>query len=482
MIQETAAQRTARLFATQREAFSARPYPSLDERKAKLVALRSQLRRYQDTLADALSADFGHRSGVDTRFLDLLGCVLHINHNLRHLGRWMKPSPRPTELLFKGNSLRVEYQPKGVVGIISAWNFPVYIGIAGLVSALAAGNRAMLKMSEFNPRTNQVLRQLLTEVFAEDEVALVGGELEDPSVFSTLPFDHIVFTGSPGVGRRVMQSAAASLTPVTLELGGKSPAVVLPDYDLADAARRIVHGKGVNGGQICIAPDFALVPHERLEAFVDAVHDGFRALYGAQPASNDDYTSIIDERQYQRLQGLLADARAKGARVTVCGEVTPGRRMPLHVLTEVTPDMRVMQEEIFGPLLPVLGYNELDQVVRRINGGERPLALYIFSTRPAAINELLERTHSGGVTINDWGWHALNHGAPFGGVGNSGMGNYHGEEGFRELSHARSVFHRRTWFPTQLFHPPYGTWLQRRVLKLYLGNADPALKPLGDRP
>ncbi|MNZ49496.1 Coniferyl aldehyde dehydrogenase [compost metagenome] len=477
MIQETAAQRVARIFESQREAFSARPQSSLTERKAKLRALRTQLRRYQDVIVAAMSADFGHRSAVDTKFLDLMGCILHINHSLRHLRHWMKPSPRPTELLFKGNRLWVEYQPKGVVGIISAWNFPIYIGVAGLITALAAGNRAMLKMSEFNPRTNEVLKRLLAEVFDEDEVALVGGELEDPGVFSALPFDHMVFTGSPGVGRLVMRAAAANLTPVTLELGGKSPAVVLPDYDLADAARRIVHGKGTNCGQICIAPDYALVPRGREDRFVAELRGQFQALYGARPASNDDYSSIIDERQFQRLQGLLEDARAKGAQVTVCGEIVPGRKLPLHILTGVTPGMRVMQEEIFGPLLPVLGYDSPAEVVGHINGGERPLALYIFSTDATGIDRLLRQTHSGGVTINDWGWHALNHGAPFGGVGNSGMGNYHGEEGFRELSHARTLFKRRTWFPTHLFHPPYGGRLQGLALTLYLGRADSNLKP-----
>ncbi|MCY1277083.1 Aldehyde dehydrogenase [compost metagenome] len=477
MIQETADQRVARLFASQREAFRARPPASLAERKAKLRALRTQIRRYQDAIVAALSADFGHRSAVDTKFLDLMGCVLHINHSLRHLRHWMKPSPRSTELLFKGNRLWVEYQPKGVVGVVSAWNFPIYIAIAGLVSALAAGNRVMLKMSEFNPRANAVLKRLLAEVFDEDEVALVGGELEDPGVFSALPFDHIVFTGSPGVGRLVMRAAAAHLTPVTLELGGKSPAVVLDDYDLGDAAQRIVHGKGTNCGQICIAPDYALVPRAQLERFVAALRDKFQALYGADAARNDDYSAILDERQFQRIQALLDDARAKGAQITVCGEVLPGRRLPLHILTAVTAEMRVMQEEIFGPLLPVLAYDSLAEVVGQINGGERPLALYVFSTDAEAIDRLLRNTHSGGVTINDWGWHALNHAAPFGGVGNSGMGNYHGEEGFRELSHARTVFKRRTWFPTQLFHPPYGRWPQNLALKLYLGSADPNVKP-----
>ncbi|MBM7060553.1 coniferyl aldehyde dehydrogenase [Pseudomonas sp. UL073] len=477
MIHETAAQRVARVFAIQREAFVARPQSSLAERKAKLRALRTQIRRYQDAIVVAMSADFGHRSAVDTKFLDLMGCVLHINHTLKHLGRWMKPSARPTELLFKGNKLWVEYQPKGVVGVISAWNFPVYIGIAGLASALAAGNRVMLKMSEFNPHTNAVLKRLLAEVFDEDEVALVGGELDDPGLFSALPFDHLVFTGSPGVGRLVMRAAAAHLTPVTLELGGKSPAVVLDDYNLVDAAQRIVHGKGTNCGQICIAPDYALVPRARLEPFVAALRERFQALYGAQAARNDDYTSIIDERQFQRLQGLLDDARAKGAQVTVCGDVLPGHRLPLHILTGVTAQMRVMQEEIFGPLLPVLAYDQLSEVVGHINRGERPLALYLFSTDTHAVEGMLRQTHSGGVTINDWGWHAFNHGAPFGGVGNSGMGNYHGEEGFRELSHARTVFQRRTWFPTQLFHPPYGRWPQNLALKLYLGSADPKVKP-----
>ncbi|MFK0090725.1 coniferyl aldehyde dehydrogenase [Pseudomonas sp. NPDC090755] len=472
MNHEMAAQRVARVFAMQREAFRAQPHPSLGERKARLRALRTQLRRYQDVIAQAMSADFGHRSAVDTKFLDLMGCMLHINHTLKHLGGWMKPSRRPTELLFKGNQLRVEYQAKGVVGVISAWNFPVYIAVAGLVSALAAGNRVMLKMSEFNPRTNAVLKRMLAEVFDETQVALVGGELEDPGLFSSLPFDHMVFTGSPGVGRLVMRAAAANLTPVTLELGGKSPAVVLADYDLSDAARRIVHGKGTNCGQICIAPDYALVPSGEVERFASELRRQFQALYGARPAHNDDYSSIIDDRQYQRLQGLLEDARAKGAHVTVCGEPGPGRKMPLHILTRVTPQMRVMQEEIFGPLLPVLGHDGLDSVVTQINGGQRPLALYIFSTDTQSIDRLLGQTHCGGVTINDWGWHALNHAAPFGGTGNSGMGNYHGEEGFRELSHARTVFKRRTWFPTHLFHPPFGGRLQKLTLKLYLGSAD----------
>jgi len=476
MIHETAAQRVARVFDTQRETFRAQTQPSLAERKARLRALRTQLQRYQDAIVAAMSADFGHRSAVDTKFLDLMGCILHINHTLRHLRGWMKPSPRRTELLFKGNQLSVEYQAKGVVGVISAWNFPIYIAVAGLVTALAAGNRVMLKMSEFNPHTNDVLKRLLAEIFDEQEVALVGGELEDPGFFSSLPFDHIIFTGSPGVGRLVMRAAAANLTPVTLELGGKSPAVVLADYDLADAARRIVHGKGTNCGQICIAPDYVLLPRRDVEGFVDELHAQFQALYGARPALNDDYSSIIDERQFQRLQGLLDDARSKGAEVRVCGEIVPGRKMPLHVLTRVTPEMRVMQEEIFGPLLPVLGYDDLAEAIAHINGGQRPLALYIFSTDRTNVDRLLRHTHSGGVTINDWGWHALNHGAPFGGVGNSGMGNYHAEEGFRELSHARTVFKRRTWFPTHLFHPPYGGRLQSLALRLYLGRADSNVK------
>jgi coniferyl-aldehyde dehydrogenase len=465
-------------FAAQRGAFTRAPYPGVSQRRGHLRALKRQLHRYQDLLAEAMSADFGYRSQAESKMLDLLGSTLEINHAISSLSRWMRPSRRSTELLFLSNSLRVSYQPKGVVGVIVPWNFPIYLALGPLAAALAAGNRVMIKMPEITPATNAVLRRLLGEVFATEHVAVIGEELADPNAFTALPFDHIVFTGSPAVGRIVMRTAAQNLTPVTLELGGKSPAIVGRGYSMADAATRIAHGKAANSGQICVSPDYALVPREQVEQFTAEVRAAFARHYGDSVAGNPDYTAIVNDRHHGRVQALLDDARAKGALVQTCAQGSPsgqGRQMPLHVVTGLTPDMALMREEIFGPVLPVVPYDTLDDAIRHIQNGPRPLALYAFSHDTAERERLLTHTHSGGVTINDWGWHVLNHDAPFGGVGNSGMGTYHGIEGFRELSHAKTVFKRHRFFPIGLFYPPYGNFVQRLVLKLWLGKADPAL-------
>jgi coniferyl-aldehyde dehydrogenase len=470
--------RVARLFALQHAAFRASPYPSADERIARLRALKKQISRYQDLLAEAMSKDFGYRSHGESKIFDLLSSAMDVNHTIAQVKRWMKPSRRHTELLLVTNSLHVTYQPKGVVGVIVPWNFPVYLALGPLIAALAAGNRVMIKMPEITPATNAVLARLLGEVFDESEVALVGEELTDPNVFTSQPFDHIVFTGSPAVGKVVMRTAAESLTPVTLELGGKSPAVVTRNYPLADAARRIAHGKVSNCGQICVAPDYALVPRERIDQFVADVKAGYVAMCGKSSGSNGS-TWIVNDRHFARINELLADARAKGARIIPC---TPylaerdDRQMPLHIVTGCTADMRIMQEELFGPILPVVPYDSMNEVIRFINAGDRPLALYCFSHDDAERQNLLHHTHSGGVTLNDWCWHVVSHDAPFGGIGNSGMGNYHGVEGFRELSHAKTVFKRQRFFPSHLFYPPYGKLLQRLVLRFFLGKADPSLK------
>jgi coniferyl-aldehyde dehydrogenase len=462
--------RIADLFALQRRAYDASPYPPVAQRRANLQALKRQLLACQDELADAIHLDFGWRSHTESLMLDVLPSVLGIDHALRHLKRWMRPSRRATELLFLSNSLRVHYQPKGVVGVIATWNFPVYLSIGPLAAALAAGNRVMLKMPEVTPATNGVVRRMLSQVFDEDLVAVVGGELEDPNAFTSLPFDHIVFTGSPAVGRIVMKQAAQNLTPVTLELGGKSPALVLRDYPLGDAALRIAHGKATNAGQICVSPDYALVPREKVPSFVAGVMSAYQRLYGLRADLNDDLTAISSDRQLARLNGLLDDARRKGAEIVACADTAQGRRMPLYIVTRCTPDMALMREEIFGPVLPVVAYDTLDEAIDFIRARARPLALYCFSHDGAARDEVLKRTHSGGVTINDWGWHVVNHDAPFGGVGNSGMGTYHGVEGFRELSHARTVFKRHRFFPIGLFYPPYGNLVQRLALKWFLGR------------
>lgn len=458
-------------FDALKHAYQQDPMPSFSQRKQRLLALKKQLSRYQDVLAQAMSDDFAGRSVTESKMADVLAPILDINHVVRHLKGWMKPRRRATELMFKGNKLELRYQPKGVVGIICPWNFPIYLSVGPLITALAAGNRCMIKMPPNCPKTSQILRQMLSEIFPQDLVCVVDGTHPQAMQISHLPFDHLVFTGSPASGRVIMANAAANLTPVTLELGGKSPAIVLDDFDITQAAQRIAHGKGFNAGQICIAPDYAFVPQAKMAAFVAALKQAHSKMY-RQLSGNQDYTSLVDEAQYQRFHQLLEDAREKGAEITQCLEYGDGRQTPLYVVTQLTPQMRICQEEIFGPLLPVHGYQDVQEVVDYINQRPRPLACYLFSHDEAQREQILAQTHSGGVTINDWGWHVMNHSVPFGGIGNSGIGNYHGEEGFRELSHARSVLLMRDWFPISLFYPPYGRLIQKLVLRLFVGKAD----------
>lgn len=457
------------LLERQRAAFQRHPYPPAAERKQKLRALRAALRQRQDELCDAIAKDFGGRSRTESLMADVLGPVLEINHALSHLGRWMKRKRRSTELLFFPNRVWIEYQPKGVVGIISPWNFPGYLTLGPLVAALAAGNRAMIKMSELTPATTEAMQRLLAGCFAEDEVWVTGGDAEVGKAFSALPFDHLVFTGSTEVGRAVMRAAAENLVPVTLELGGKSPAIVSRSADLDEAALRIVHGKVFNSGQICVSPDYALVPRELEPAFVEAAGRAFARL-APRPASDPDYTSIVSDRHASRLQGLLDDARSRGATVRACGDGRNPRRLPLHLVSGVSDAMRIAREEIFGPLLPVLPYERIEDATAYIAARPRPLALYYFGRDTAESDAVLKGTHSGGVTLNDWGWHVFQHDVPFGGIGASGMGTYHGEEGFRALSHARPVFSESRFFPIKLFHPPYGGLVQRLALRLFLGS------------
>jgi coniferyl-aldehyde dehydrogenase len=463
-------ERMRHLFEIQRRAFDATPYPDLDTRKSNLRKLIATLQKYQNEVVAAVNADFGIRAGAETKLTELMGPILEARHCLSHLRRWMKPRRRSTELLFLTNSAWVAYQPKGVVGIIGTWNFPLYLTLGPLVAALAAGNRAIIKTSELAPRTSDLLRKMLAECFDEDEVAVVGGAVESAKAFNAMPFDHLVFTGSPMVGRHVMRAAAEHLTPVTLELGGKSPAIVTSGADLDDAALRIAHGKSFNAGQICVAPDYALVPRGKSAEFAAAVSRAFAKLYPTV-TGNAEYTSIITERHAARLRQMLDDARAKGATIVRCGaDAGAGRQIPLHVVTNVSDDMQLMQEEIFGPILPVVEYDRLDDALALVQRGERPLAMYAFGLNGTQQSALLQQSHAGGVTINDWGWHVFQHDMPFGGVGNSGMGSYHGEEGFRELSHGKSVFKRHRWFPIGLFYPPYGNLVQRLSMRFYLGK------------
>jgi coniferyl-aldehyde dehydrogenase len=452
----------------QRNAFAAERYPSLPQRLDRLARLQRLLTDHEMRLAEAISADFGHRSRHETVIAEVFIVRSAIVQARRHLKRWMARRRVATAFHSLPASSWVQPQPLGVVGIVSPWNYPLQLALAPAVEALAAGNRVMIKPSELTPRFSALLAELIDQYFAADECTVVTGDAETAKAFVSLPFDHLLFTGSTTVGRQVALAAANHLTPVTLELGGKSPVIINPDADLQDAARKIAAGKLLNAGQTCIAPDYVLVPNELRDAFVDAYAAAARRLYPSL-AGNPDYTSIVNERHHARLQGLLDEAQGRGARLlpTHAGEAAQAntRKMTPVVLLDVQDDMRVMQEEIFGPLLPVLAVRDLDAAIDYVNAHPRPLALYWFGRSPADRDRVLQQTLSGGVTINDTLLHVAQHNLPFGGVGPSGMGAYHGQAGFDLFSKLRPVFSQSRFAGTRLLQPPYGA-LADRVLGL----------------
>ena len=455
------------LLDQQRRAFQANPYPGAEERLQALDALHRTLTNHQQALIEAISSDFGNRSADETRLAEIMPSLHGIHYARRCLRKWMKPQRRSVGLAFQPASARVVYQPLGVIGIIVPWNYPLYLAIGPLIGALAAGNRVMLKMSESTPATGQLLKELLAQVFDERQVAVVLGEADVAAAFSRLPFDHLLFTGSTRIGRQVMRAAAENLTPVTLELGGKSPAIVSATVPLADAAERIAFGKTLNAGQTCVAPDYVLVPKQRMDDFVEAYRQVIRRFY-PQLADNPDYTSIVNARQHARLQDYLDDAHAKGARLLPLFEEGQARRMPHHLLLDVSDEMRVMQDEIFGPLLPVVPYEDLEQALAYVNARPRPLALYYFGYDKAGQQTVLERTHSGGVCLNDTLLHVAQDDLPFGGIGPSGMGHYHGHEGFLTFSKAKGVFIKQRFNAARIIYPPYGKALQKLVYRLFV--------------
>ncbi len=455
------------LLEQQCRAFQADPYPSAANRIQWLDALHRLLASNQQAIIEAISADFGNRSADETRLAEIMPSLHGIHYARRRLRRWMKPSRRSVGLAFQPASAKVVYQPLGVVGIIVPWNYPLYLTIGPLIGALAAGNRVMLKMSESTPATGLLLKDLLARIFPEDQVAVVLGEADVGIAFSRLPFDHLLFTGSTSIGRQVMRAAAENLTPVTLELGGKSPAIVSTTVPLDDAAERIAFGKTLNAGQTCVAPDYVLVPRARLDGFIEAYRQVTRRFY-PQLADNPDYTSIINARQHARLQDYLDDAQAKGARLLPLFEQGQERRMPHHLLLDVTDEMRVMQDEIFGPLLPVVPYDDLEQALAYVNARPRPLALYYFGYDKAEQQTVLQHTHSGGVCLNDTLLHVAQDDLPFGGVGPSGMGHYHGHEGFLTFSKAKGVFIKQRFNAARMIYPPYGKALQKLIYTLFV--------------
>jgi len=432
-------------------------------RQARLDALFALVHDNAERFAVAIAADFGHRSTHETRLLELFPSLEAVRHTRSHFAAWMKPQRKPASIWFHPGRARVIPQPLGVVGIIVPWNYPLFLAISPLAAALAAGNRVMVKMSEFTPRTGELLAELAGRYFDPGVVSVVLGDASVGADFARLPFDHLLFTGSTRVGHDIMRAAADNLTPVTLELGGKSPAIVGADYPLQKAAERIMVGKLLNAGQTCIAPDYVLVPAGREQAFVEAAR-AVVARCWPDIANTPDYTAIVNDRHYQRLQGYLDDARERGATLVPLSDAPPDatrRRLPPLVLLDVDDGMRVMQDEIFGPLLPVLPYADLDAAIDWVNQHPRPLALYYFGNDGAQRDRVLNETVAGGVTINDTLLHIAQEELPFGGVGPSGMGHYHGFEGFRSFSKQKAVFYQSRFNGMSLFNPPYGALFER---------------------
>ncbi|MFC5499990.1 aldehyde dehydrogenase family protein [Caenimonas terrae] len=459
------------LFEAQREAFARDIFPDRAVRLDRLRRLRALVSDNEEAIAAAISADFGHRSRHETALAEMVMMLAALSHARRHLARWMKTRRVATSFHSLPGASRITAQPLGVVGIISPWNYPLQLALAPAVAALAAGNRVLLKPSELTPRFSGLLAQLVERHFAADECAVVNGDADVARQFASLPFDHLLFTGSTAVGRQVAMAAAPNLTPVTLELGGKSPAILDASCDLADAARRIAAGKLLNAGQTCIAPDYVLLPSALVRDFADSFTEATRQLYPTLE-HNPDYTSIVNERHLDRLQALVEDARSRGAQVLAidpAGEPAARghRKMRPTLLLDVTPAMAVMQEEIFGPVLPVLGYATLDEAIAFVNHRPRPLALYWFGRDARSRGRVLRETISGGVTINDVLLHIAQENLPFGGVGASGSGAYHGDYGFRTFSKDKPVFGQSPWSGTSLLRPPYGPRAERilRLLK-----------------
>ncbi len=453
------------LLHRQRAAFTAELPVTAAVRKDRLKRAIALVIAGKDRFAAALSEDFGHRSVPMSMMTDIVASVGPLKHALKHFEAWSKPEKRavmfPLGLL--GARARVEFQPKGVIGIISPWNFPVNLTFAPLAGVLAAGNRAMIKPSEFTPVTSALMKELIAAAFDEAEVAVVTGGPELGRAFSELPFDHLIFTGSTAIGRHVMAAAAKNLVPLTLELGGKSPTIVSRSANTARTTERIALGKMMNAGQICLAPDYLLVPREDEAKIVDGLKAAVATMYPTL-LSNPDYTSVMGARHRERLEAHVADATAKGAKVTVVNPANEDftkqntNKMPLHILQGVTEDMTVMQEEIFGPLLPVMAYDKLEGAIDYVNAHDRPLGLYWFGEDAGEQRAVLDRTISGGVTVNDVVFHVSMEDLPFGGVGPSGMGSYHGLDGFRAFSHAKAIYTQPKIDVAGVagFKPPYG--------------------------
>jgi len=466
-------QRMADVLARQKAAHIREGAPSLEVRAGRLDRCVDLLVKNQAELVSALNADFGNRAAEVSGVTDIAGSIGPLKHAKAHLKAWMKPEKRkttPALLGMLGAKAEVRFQPKGTIGIISPWNFPVNLTFAPLAGVLAAGNRAMIKPSEFTPATSVLMARLFADAFSDEEIAVFPGGPEIGQAFSALHFDHLVFTGATAIARHVMKAAAQNLVPVTLELGGKSPVILGRSADYETATARIMAGKTLNAGQICLAPDYVLAPDDKLDAFVSQAKSAVGSMFPTIK-DNPDYTAVIAERHFERIKGYVEDARAKGAEIV---EINPAgedfsqqehRKIPPTLILNPTDDMLVMQEEIFGPVLPVMTYKTLADAIGYVNAHDRPLGLYYFGADADEEAKVLSQTTSGGVTVNDVIFHVAQEELPFGGVGPSGMGSYHGVDGFREFSHRKSIYHqlKKDLGPMKALRPPYGEGVRKYI-------------------
>jgi coniferyl-aldehyde dehydrogenase len=447
--------------------------PSAEQRIDRLERAIKLLIGHEAAIVKALNDDFGNRATAVSGITDVAGSIGPLKHAKANVKAWMRPEKRkttPALLGFLGAKAEVQFQPKGVVGIISPWNFPVNLTFAPLAGVLAAGNRAMIKPSEFTPATSDLMAGMFAELFDEQEIAVFPGGPEVGQAFSELAFDHLIFTGATSIARHVMKAAAQNLVPITLELGGKSPVILGRSADYATAAARVMAGKTMNAGQICLAPDYVLAPEDKLRQFVSAAVESVETMFPTIK-DNPDYTAVIADRHFERIKGYIDDARAKGAEVV---EINPGnedfsqqqhRKIPPTLIINPTDDMKVMQEEIFGPVLPVMTYSTVTEAIAYVNAHERPLGLYYFGADAAEEAQVLSQTTSGGVTVNDVIFHVAQEELPFGGVGPSGMGSYHGVDGFREFSHRKSIYRqlKNDLGPMKMLRPPYGEGVMKYI-------------------
>lgn len=457
-------------FALQQSAFRQHPMPTLAERRQQLLKLKNILLENQLEIAQAIDTDFNGRSMDETLQAEIFPCLQSIQYTVDKLRKWMKPEKRKTGIYFWPASSRVIYQPLGVVGIISPFNYPLILSIAPMIAAMAAGNRVMLKPSELTPVFSSLLKKLLLAEFNENELAVIIGNADTASAFTRLPFDHLLFTGSTHIGRKVMQAAAENLTPLTLELGGKSPAIIAEDMRIADIIERICFAKSLNASQTCVAPDYILLPRSKQDEFITLYLETFRKMYPSIQG-NPDYTSLASKHMHLRMHGLLKDAEEQGATIWKAhAETLPAEqcKTTIHLLTNVRDEMKVMQEELFVPILPVLPYDDISEALSYIGNHPRPLALYLFSNNRKLQEHVSYHTHAGTMCINEALIHLGVDDLPFGGIGQSGMGQYHGPEGFKTFSKAKSIFSKGRINLTRLFYPPYGGKLQKLLQRIVL--------------